>query len=143
MLRCCCCHVICDRFHCRCLGGRCHLHLSYFTRGSILEHLNFASRTVIQRTKGGTRQTVGLSDNPFLVHTYVRYDGLAGIVVTQKDYAVRVAYSLLNKMMTDYEVRASEAKCSDNPQWLPLVLLWRQALIAPVSACLCRVRWRT
>ena len=79
---------------------------SYFTRGSILEHLNFATRTVIQRTKAGTRQTVGLSENPFLVHTYVRYDGLAGIVVTQKDYAVRVAYSLLNKMMTDYEVRA-------------------------------------
>ena len=77
--------------------------LSYFTRGSILEHLHFATRTVIQRTKAGTRQTVGLSENPFLVHTYVRYDGLAGIVVTQKDYAVRVAYSLINKMMSDFE----------------------------------------
>jgi len=44
------------------------------------------------------------------VHTYVRYDGLAGIVVTQKDYAVRVAYSLLNKMMTDYEVRTTRVQ---------------------------------
>lgn len=71
---------------------------SYFTRGSILEHLHFATRTVVQRTAGGTRQTVGLSDNPFLVHAYVRFDGLAGICVTQKDYAVRVAYSLINKV---------------------------------------------
>jgi ribosomal protein L21E len=76
---------------------------SYFTRGTLMEHLNFATRTVIQRTKAGTRQSVGLTDNPFLVHTYVRFDGLAGIVVTQKDYAVRVAYTLLNKMMADYE----------------------------------------
>jgi len=82
---------------------------NYFTRGSIQEHLTFAARTVIQRTKPGTRQTVGLTENPFLVHTYVRYDGLAGVVVTQKDYAVRVAYSLLNKMMTDYEERYAQA----------------------------------
>lgn len=38
-----------------------------------------------------------------MVHAYVRFDGLAGIIVTQKDYAVRVAYTLLNKMMNDYE----------------------------------------
>lgn len=90
--------------------------LSYFTRGSILEHLHFATRTVIQRTKAGTRQTVGLSENPFLVHTYVRYDGLAGIVVTQKDYAVRVAYSLINKMMADYEAAYPDAwkKCTSD-----------------------------
>lgn len=76
---------------------------SYFTRGSIGEHLTFACRTVVQRTNPGSRQTVGLSDNPFLVHCYVRYDGLSGVVVTQKDYQLRVAYSLINKMMTDYE----------------------------------------
>lgn len=33
----------------------------------------------------------------------MRFDGLAGIIVTQKDYAVRVAYTLINKMMQDYE----------------------------------------
>jgi len=76
---------------------------NYFTRGTIAEHLRFASRTVVGRTSSGCRQTVGLSDNPFLVHVYVRYDGLAGVVVTQKDYNVRVAYSLINKMMHDYE----------------------------------------
>jgi len=82
---------------------------NYFTRGTIHEHLNFAARTVIQRTKPGTRQTVGLTENPFLVHTYVRFDGLAGIVVTNKDYSVRVAYSLLAKMMNDYEERYTPA----------------------------------
>jgi synaptobrevin family protein YKT6 len=76
---------------------------SYFTRGTYQEHLNFGVRTVIQRTAAGVRQSVGLSEIPYLVHSYVRHDGLAGVVVTNKDYAPRVAYTLINKMMSDYE----------------------------------------
>jgi len=105
---------------------------NYFTRGSIQEHLNFAARTVIQRTKGGTRQSVGLTENPFLVHTYVRFYGLAGIVVTQKDYAVRVAYSLINKMMTDYEQFHAQAwkkatsDSADEPEFMKKDILLYQ-----------------
>lgn len=97
---------------------------NYFTRGSVGEHLTFACRTVVQRTPGGSRQTVGLADNPFLVHSYVRFDGLAGVVVTQKDYNVRVAYSLINKMMSDYEAaysakwKSAAQDASDEPDFL-------------------------
>jgi len=76
---------------------------NYFTRNTVAEHLRFASRTVVQRTTPGTRQTVGLKDNPFLCHTYVRADGLSGVLVADKDYPLRVAFSLLSKTMTDYE----------------------------------------
>jgi len=63
---------------------------NYFTRNTVAEHLRFASRTVVQRTTPGTRQTVGLKDNPFLCHTYVRADGLSGVLVADKDYPLRV-----------------------------------------------------
>lgn len=76
---------------------------NYFTRSSIGEHLRFAARTIVQRTQAGTRQSVGLEDNPFLVHAYVRFDGLAGVLITHKDYIVRVAYGLIGKTLSDYE----------------------------------------
>lgn len=75
----------------------------YFTRGAITEHLHFASRTVIQRTAEGTRQSIALTDIPFVAHSYVRHDGLAGVVVTDKEYPIRVAFTLVTKTMQDYE----------------------------------------
>lgn len=41
---------------------------SFFTRGTVSEHLDFATRTVAQRTLPAQRQSVGLEDNPFEVH---------------------------------------------------------------------------
>lgn len=78
---------------------------SYFTKSSVLEHLTFGARTVIQRTAAGTRQSVNLTEKAanHVVHTYVRNDGLSGVIVTQKDYSERVAYSLLNKTMSDWD----------------------------------------
>jgi synaptobrevin family protein YKT6 len=88
--------------HCLCvvtdLSG-----FSYFTRGTVREHLRFASRTIVQRTIAGTRQSVGLKDNPFLCHTWVRADGLAGLLVADQTYPVRVAFSLISKTLSEYE----------------------------------------
>ena len=79
--------------------------LSYFTKSSVLEHLTFGARTVIQRTPAGARQSVNLTEQAanHVVHTYVRNDGLSAVIVTQKDYSERVAYSLLNKTMSDWD----------------------------------------
>jgi len=76
---------------------------NYFTRKTVGEHLRFASRTIVQRTALGTRTSVGLKDNPFLCHTYVRADGLAGVVVAEKDYPPRIAFALISKTFSDYE----------------------------------------
>eukprot|EP00456_Euglypha_rotunda_P090130 TRINITY_DN9420_c0_g1_i5.p1 TRINITY_DN9420_c0_g1~~TRINITY_DN9420_c0_g1_i5.p1 ORF type:complete len:228 (+),score=51.51 TRINITY_DN9420_c0_g1_i5:88-684(+) len=83
---------------------------SYWTRGTIGEHLQFAARTVAQRTSPGQRQTIEQKgDNPFLVHVYVRTDGLAGVVIADKEYPLRVAFSFLNKVMSDFEKKYSDA----------------------------------
>lgn len=74
-----------------------------FQRGTIDQHITFATRTVVQRTSPGTRQTVQLDDNPFVVHVHVRHDGLCGTVVADREYPARVAFSYLSKQMSDFE----------------------------------------
>jgi len=84
---------------------------SFFTRGTISEHCQFASRTVCQRTSPGQRATIDQKgeDNPFVLHVYVRQDNLACVVVADKEYPLRVAFSLINKVMADFE-KASSGK---------------------------------
>jgi len=75
----------------------------YFTRQTIREHLKFATRMCVSHTPPGTRQSVGLKDNPFFCHTWVRADGLAGVLVAEKNYPLRIAFALIQKTLTDYE----------------------------------------
>lgn len=82
---------------------------NFFTRRTVSEHLRFGARTVVQRTPKGARQTVEMKDNPFLIHTHVRTDGLCGVVVADKEYPQRVAYSLITKTCMEFE-KASGGK---------------------------------
>ena len=78
----------------------------YFTRGTIAELIQFAARQCVQRTQPGCRQTIDLEDRtPFSAHTYVRGDGLAGVVMADKEYPMRVAFTLLTKELAAYEER--------------------------------------
>jgi len=84
-------------------------HLSdfgYFTRGTIAQHIQFAARTCVQRTRAGCRQTIQLDEQtPFVAHVYVRSDGLAGIVMADKEYPQRVAFTLITKEIAAFEER--------------------------------------
>jgi synaptobrevin family protein YKT6 len=76
----------------------------YFTRSTVSQHLTFGARTTTSRTPLGQRASIVLeSDFPFLCHVYVRQDGLAGIVVSDKEYPPRVAFTLLSKVLSAYE----------------------------------------
>ena len=78
----------------------------YFTRSTIAQHIQFAARTCVQRTQSGCRQTIQLDEQTtFVAHTYVRSDGLAAVVIADKEYPVRVAFTLLTKEMAAYEER--------------------------------------
>merc|ERR1711879_613025 len=77
-------------------------HFNFFQRGTVREHLQFAARTMTQRTTAGTRQTVSLKELPYKCHIYVRVDNLAAVVVGDNEYPQRVAFSLLNKVLKDF-----------------------------------------
>lgn len=68
----------------------------------------FGARTIVSRAELGSRQTITLEEAPVLLHVYIRHDGLAGIVVSDKDYPPRVAFGLINKMLTTFEDRVGE-----------------------------------
>jgi synaptobrevin family protein YKT6 len=40
-----------------------------------------------------------------VAHAYTRFDGLSGVLIADKEYPVRVAYSLLNKMLEEFSSR--------------------------------------
>lgn len=95
-----------------------------FTKRTVGEHLLFGSRTVCQNTPAGTRQTIEMKDNPYVVHCYVRLDGLAASVISDKEYSERVAFSLINEIMREYEAtnkgawKAEQKDKNEEPKFL-------------------------
>ncbi|KAG0296493.1 palmitoyltransferase [Linnemannia gamsii] len=76
---------------------------SFFQRTSIAEFLNFMSQTIAEKTQPGQRQSV--EESAYVGHVYARAEGVAGVVVTDKEYPPRVAFSLLNKILDEFTTR--------------------------------------
>ncbi|KAM0749878.1 snare protein YKT6 [Meredithblackwellia eburnea MCA 4105] len=80
---------------------------SFYQRSSIQEFMNFFSRTVSERTSAGQRQSI--QENNYTAHVYSRAsDNLAGVIVTDEEYPVRVVYSLLNKILEEFTTKVSK-----------------------------------
>lgn len=62
--------------------------------------MTFFSETVSQRTQAGQRQSI--EEGNYIGHTYTRSEGLACVVITDKEYPVRPAYTLINKILEEY-----------------------------------------
>ncbi len=62
--------------------------------------LTFFSKTFIKRTAPGQRQSV--QHESYIVHCYVRPDGLAGTVTADLEYPPRVAFALLSQLLEDF-----------------------------------------
>ncbi|KAH9444540.1 hypothetical protein MJO29_012657 [Puccinia striiformis f. sp. tritici] len=87
---------------------------SFLQRGSIGEFLNFFAKTVAERTATGQRQSV--QENNYTAHAYLRpVDNLIGIIITDDEYPVRVAFSLLNKLLDEFTTKIPESK------WKPIL----------------------
>jgi synaptobrevin family protein YKT6 len=74
----------------------------FFQRGTVKEMITFFSKTITKRTPQGSRQSVQNED--YYVHVYMRSDGLCGCVTCDKEYPARVAFSLLSKILEDFDV---------------------------------------
>uniref|UniRef100_A0A6T5VLC8 V-SNARE coiled-coil homology domain-containing protein n=1 Tax=Leptocylindrus aporus TaxID=1398097 RepID=A0A6T5VLC8_9STRA len=72
----------------------------YFQRQGVSEMLTFFSKTFSKRTQPGQRQSV--THESYIVHCYVRGDGLAGTVTSDLEYPARVAFVMLTQMLDDF-----------------------------------------
>ncbi|KAK6464524.1 Longin-like domain-containing protein [Scheffersomyces coipomensis] len=73
---------------------------SFFERTGVSQFMTFFSETVSQRTQAGQRQSV--EEGNYVGHSYVRSEGLACVIITDKEYPVRPAYTLINKVLEEY-----------------------------------------
>jgi len=76
---------------------------SFYQRGTVGEFLTFMSKTVAERTKPGQRQSV--QENNYIAHVYNRggADQLCSIAITDQEYPVRPAFSLLSKILDEFD----------------------------------------
>lgn len=62
--------------------------------------LTFFAKTFTKRTQMGQRQSI--THESYVVHCYVRSDGLAGSVTTDLEYPSRVAFVLLTQVLDEF-----------------------------------------
>jgi len=72
----------------------------FFQRQGFKEMLTFFSKTFTKRTEPGQRQSI--SHESYVIHCYVRSDGLAGSVTTDAEYPPRVAFVLLTQLLDEF-----------------------------------------
>ncbi|CDS07841.1 Putative Synaptobrevin like YKT6 [Lichtheimia ramosa] len=80
----------------------------YFQRGSVQEFMNFTAATISDRTSTGQRQSVESENN--VAHVYAHPQGLYGVIMSDKEYPSRVAFSLLNKILDEFLVKFPQDK---------------------------------
>lgn len=72
----------------------------FFQRQGVKEMLTFFSKTFTKRTEPGQRQSI--THESYVVHCYVRSDGLAGSVTSDAEYPARVAFVLLTQLLDEF-----------------------------------------
>lgn len=86
---------------------------------SIGEFLNFFSKTVAERTSSGQRQSV--QENNYTAHAYLRpVDNLIAVIITDDEYPIRAAFSLLNKLLDEFTTKFTQSQ-------------WKAALANPTG----------
>lgn len=106
-----------------CLGLAAELSsFGYFQRASVKEMLSFLSKTIVQRTAAGQRQTVKQED--YFCHVHVKDGGIAGVAVTDRDYPTIAAFSVVGKAIEEYLQTGDESwrtQTEDDTQALAVV----------------------
>lgn len=74
---------------------------SFFERSGVSQFMTFFSETVSQRTAAGKRQSIE-EGSSYVGHTYARSEGLACVIITDREYPVRPVYTLINKVLEEY-----------------------------------------
>ncbi|KAG8940857.1 palmitoyltransferase [Tulasnella sp. 408] len=88
---------------------------SFYQKTSVGEFMKFMSKTVAERTGPGQRQSV--QEGNYIAHAYNRGGDaqLVSVMITDTDYPVRPAFSLLSKILDEYATAVPEAQWSNPP----------------------------
>lgn len=83
---------------------------SWMQRGTVQDMMAFMAKTVSERTQPGQRQSI--QENNFTAHVHARpaVDGISGVIVSDSEYPVRVAYSLLNKLLEEFLMKVPKSR---------------------------------
>lgn len=73
---------------------------SFFQRSSIGQFMTFFAQTISERTSSDQRQSV--EEGEYVGHVFTRSEGISGVLITDKSYPIRPAYTLLNKILDEY-----------------------------------------
>ncbi|MCJ1334974.1 palmitoyltransferase [Bachmanniomyces sp. S44760] len=92
---------------------------SRFTGSNYGQFMTLFAKTVAERTRPGQRQDV--EEQAYTFHAYGRTEGVAGIIITDKDYPGLVAHQLLSKIVDEFLARHPRTSFSaQNPPLLDL-----------------------
>jgi len=78
------------------------------------------AQTIAERTPAGLRQSVQKEE--YYIHVYMRSDGLCGTATCDAEYPPRVAFSLLTKLLEDFDQAVTGWKtmaAGGLPTWAP------------------------
>lgn len=86
---------------------------SFYQKPSIAEFLSFFTKTVSERTQQGGRQSV--MENNYVAHVFNcgGAERLAAVAITDQEYPVRPAFSLLQKILEEFISTVSQS-CYEN-----------------------------
>jgi synaptobrevin homolog YKT6 len=85
---------------------------------AVKEMLMFLTKTFMKRTEPGQRQSV--EHEGYVVHCYVRSDGLGGTVTTDQEYPARVAFVMLGQLLEEFCTTVGDAwKTASVPESIP------------------------
>lgn len=76
--------------------------IGYFQRTSVKEFIKFFSRMFIKKCSLGKKQSV--IHDEFVIHCFVRNDGLAGVLVSDTSFKERTAYYVLQNLMDKFMI---------------------------------------
>ncbi|GME69530.1 unnamed protein product [[Candida] boidinii] len=73
---------------------------SFFQKSSVAQFMKFFAETISERTQPGQRQSV--EEGNYIGHVFTRSEGVSGVIISDKEYPIRPAYTLLNKILDEY-----------------------------------------
>ena len=93
----------------------------FFQRGTVKEMVTFFTKTIADRTPPSTRQSVQKEE--YYIHVYMRADGLCITATCDAEYPQRVIFSLLTKILDDFNAANEGWQKQTQPNsvvWPPL-----------------------